>query len=270
MQYTPSLCGILASALRVMLLSVVGTALLGAGAVMAAREQGYSWSFFEPDFEPPATETIDPRVPPELRDWNAPDGPVRVGLQVGHWKVAEVPEELENLKRNTGARGGGKDEWEVAHAIAEETRALLAPYGVVVDLLPATVPQDYVADAVVAIHADGNPDPSVTGYKLAAPRRDLSGRAALLAWYLDRAYARGTGMRLDPNVTPNMRGYYAFNWRRYDHALHPMTPAVILETGFLTSPADRRILVQDPAIAARGIAEALVGFLGLDVFAPAM
>jgi hypothetical protein len=57
-----------------------------------------------------------------------------------------------------------------------------------------------------------------------------------------------------------MSNYYAFNFSRYQHALHPMTIGVILETGFLTSATDRRVIVDDPARAARGIVSAVTSF----------
>jgi len=53
-----------------------------------------------------------------------------------------------------------------------------------------------------------------------------------------------------------MQNYYAFNFRRYEHSLHPMTIGVIIETGFLTSAGDRQIILSDPERAARGIVEA--------------
>src|SRR5690606_11215286 len=62
-------------------------------------------------------------------------------------------------------------------------------------------------------------------------------------------------------ITRRMRGYYAFNYRRYDHALHPMTVGAILETGFLTSARDRAVIVSDPDRAARGIARAVSQFI---------
>jgi N-acetylmuramoyl-L-alanine amidase len=54
-----------------------------------------------------------------------------------------------------------------------------------------------------------------------------------------------------------MRNYYAFNYRRYRHALHPSTPGVIIETGFLTSSRDRDVIVREPQRAALGIATAV-------------
>jgi N-acetylmuramoyl-L-alanine amidase len=58
-----------------------------------------------------------------------------------------------------------------------------------------------------------------------------------------------------------MRGYYAFNWRRYDHSVHPMTAAAIIETGFLTNARDRNVIVKDPQKAAQGIAGGILKFL---------
>lgn len=194
-------------------------------------------------------------------NWQRPPGPLRVGLQVGHWRNDEVPAELEGLKDNGGATGGGLSEWEVALTIALLTADILRSQGIEVDIIPATVPPAYYADAFVSIHADGSTDPTVSGFKVASPRRDYSGRAQILEQLMYDKYARLTGLKPDDNITNRMRGYYAFNWRRYEHALHPMTPAIILETGFLTSPQDRRLIVQQPFIAAQGIAAALMEFL---------
>jgi hypothetical protein len=68
-------------------------------------------------------------------------------------------------------------------------------------------------------------------------------------------------MIIDPNITRNMRGYYAFNSRRYEHSIHPMTPGAIVETGFITNASDRRIIVNNPKKSAEGIANAILLFL---------
>ena len=39
----------------------------------------------------------------DFSDWQRPDGPPRVGLQVGHWKTQELPDELQRIRE----RGGG-------------------------------------------------------------------------------------------------------------------------------------------------------------------
>jgi N-acetylmuramoyl-L-alanine amidase len=131
----------------------------------------------------------------------------------------------------------------------------------VVDVLPTTIPPGYWADLFVSIHADGNAAGSASGFRAASPRRDATGRAAEFARLLDRIYGETTGLPYYPTVTRRMRGYYAFNHRRYEHALHPMTIGVILETGFLSSPRDRRVLIGDPSLPASGIARAVMAFL---------
>jgi hypothetical protein len=196
--------------------------------------------------------------------WQRPDGPVRVALQAGHWKAAEAPDEQAGLRTN-GTRGGGKAEWEVNLEIARLTAALLEDDGYVVEILPTTIPPGHWADLFVSIHADGSSSPTVSGYRAAAPRRDATGRAGEFAALLNQTYGVVTGLPHYPLITRRMRSYYAFNHRRYQHALHPMTVGVILETGFLTSPRDRRVIVNDPRRAARGIAAAVTGFLPPDL-----
>ena len=247
--------------------------------------------FEEIDFNFSA-EDIEGRFP-NLSEWERPDGPPRVGLQVGHWKNKELPDELQRLReRGGGTSGGGKAEWEVNLAIAEKTASLLRAQGIIVDILPATIPVAYWADAFVAIHADGSENPNTSGFKVASaygcffgfysrrqPQQEgqesffrqwasrLHGscpqgnEANQLVELLEVEYKRATDLDLDSNISHNMRGYYAFNWRRYEHAVHPMTTAVILETGFLTSPHDRAILISNPDKAAEGIANAITQFL---------
>jgi len=134
---------------------------------------------------------------------------------------------------------------------------MLEELGYEVDILPAVVPPSYRAHLFIAIHADGSNDPNATGYRVGTPRRDATGRASQIGALLERSYGEATGIKRLPTVTRRMRNYYAFNFRRYEHALHPGTIAVILETGFLTSRRDRQVLVNDPDRAARGIVAAV-------------
>ncbi len=196
-----------------------------------------------------------------LQGWQRPDGPPRIGLQVGHWNSSQAPEELSRLRQNTGSSGGGKSEWEVNLNIAELTASLLKTKGIEVDILPVTIPPRYFADAFVAIHADGSLDKSIRGYKFASPWRDITGKSNKLLEYMDKHYAISTGLPKDPNITRNMRGYYAFSWWHYDHAIHPMTTAVIAETGFLTSALDRKIIISSPHVSAAALAAGLVQYL---------
>ncbi|MGE0157937.1 MAG: N-acetylmuramoyl-L-alanine amidase [Gemmatimonadales bacterium] len=196
---------------------------------------------------------------PTPDDWAAPEGPVRIALQAGHWKANEAPAELSGLRDN-GTAAEGKAEWEVNLAIAQRAAAILEGLGYTVDVLPAVVPPSYRAHLFISIHADGSGDARASGYRVAAPRNDRTGHAASVAALLEASYGEATGIRRLPTVTRRMQNYYAFNFQRYVHALHPMTIAVILETGFLTNSGDRRIIVDDPERAARGIAAAVVAF----------
>ena len=198
---------------------------------------------------------------PGLFNWERPEGPAKVALQIGHLNVEDHPEELANLRNNTGSQGGGFTEAEVNAQIAGLAKDLLEEKDILVELLPATVPPGYWADVFLAIHADGSEDRSSTGYKVARTYRDMSGTADILVDLLEKEYEKATGFLKDENITRNMRGYYAFRWWRYNHAVHPMTTAAIIETGFLTSPQDRKIIVDQPEISAQAIADAIIKYL---------
>jgi N-acetylmuramoyl-L-alanine amidase len=220
--------------------------------------------------EPPPPVPGDPgtssfwgryRVPLPAAEVYNPPGPKRVGLQAGHWKTEEIPSELRGL--GPGSSGGGRAEWEVNLDIAERTAALLRASGVEAEVLPTTIPIEYKAHAFLSIHADGDESGARQGYKLgraawsATPEADDRLMAAI-----SEAYAAMTRMPLDPvGASRRMTAYYAFNSRRYCHAIAPGTPGAILEAGYLTSAVDRQILLGDPDAAARGIARGLLRYL---------
>jgi hypothetical protein len=200
---------------------------------------------------------------PDIKDWKRPEGPLKVALQVGHWKNNELPDELARLRGSSlGASARGKSEWEVNLVIAEKTAELLKTKGIEVDILPATVPISYWADLFISIHADGNTDKTVRGFKASGPRRDMTNKANEFIDILYQEYAKVTGLPTNSNITHSMSGYYAFNWFRNDHTIHPMTTGVILETGFLSNSADWNLLVNKPEIVAQGIANSIIKFLG--------
>jgi hypothetical protein len=194
--------------------------------------------------------------------WNPP-GSKRVGLQAGHWLTEQVPRELRGL--GPGTSGGGKAEWEVNLDVAERAAALLRAAGVVVDILPTTVPPRYRAHVFLSIHADGDPTGTLRGYKLARAVWSATPEADdRLVATLYESYGRATGLpRDDEHVSRRMTGYYAFNSRRYCSAVAPGVPSAILEMGFLTNAVDRQVLLGAPDLAAQGIAEGLLRYLGL-------
>lgn len=199
---------------------------------------------------------------PDFSDWKRPEGPLKVGIQAGHWKTEEMPDEQSRLRdRGGGTSFGQVTEWSVNLAIAEETAKLLAQEGIQVDILPSTIPPGYWADVFVSIHADGSTDSSMSGFKVAAPRRDYTGKADALVRLIEEEYDKLTDMPKDPNITRNMTGYYAFAWWRFEHAIHPMTPAAIFETGFLTNPSEADLLINNPEIPAHALSNAIIVFL---------
>lgn len=244
------------------IVGVVGLVITASIITNQAKGTIGSFSDMEPDTGDTGSSLLElPFFTDPYANWQRPTGPLRVGIQAGHWFAADAPDEQEGLRDNTGAQAGGTTEWETNLRIAEETKNLLEAEGIMVDLLPTTIPPDYLADAFISVHADGNADTRVSGYKVAAPRRDRTGTAARLSSLIEARYGSSTNLLIDSNITNNMRGYYAFNWRRYDHSIHPMTPGVIVETGFLTNADDRRIIVNNPKRSAQGIANGVIAFL---------
>ncbi len=188
-------------------------------------------------------------------------GPPRIGLQVGHLDAAAMPAELSKLRTSTGATAGGLEEVDVNHAVVRALASRLRRDGFKVDVFDATVPPRYRADLVLAVHADASPDPSREGYKSAhfLPLRNR--RDPLLKLDIDRAMLTGTPLGDDDrNVSLDMLKYYAFNARRFRHALAPGTPALIVELGYLTNPRDRAYL-ERPQRAAQVLADGVVSYL---------
>ncbi|HEV7661897.1 MAG TPA: N-acetylmuramoyl-L-alanine amidase [Chloroflexota bacterium] len=199
-----------------------------------------------------------PLAPAPLYD---PPGPKRVGLQAGHWLTDQVPPELGRLQG--GAVGGGKQEWEVNLDVAQRTAALLEASGVQVDVLPSTIPPRYRANAFIALHADGDPAGQAHGFKVARPGfsslPDVDDR---LVETLNQVYGSATELpRDDEHISLRMRYYYAFNSRRYCHAVAPGVPQAILEMAYLTSPTDRQLLIGNPDKLAHGLYEGIQSFL---------
>ena len=203
---------------------------------------------------------------PAVPLWNPP-GPKRVGLQAGHWEYADAPDELADLRSNPGTSGGGKAEWQVTLDIANRAAEMLRADGILVDVLPTTIPVRYRANAFVAIHADGDTAGVLDGFKVARPGFSSVPEAddALVAAINDQ-YGAVTGLpREDNQISRRMTYYYAFNSRRYQHAVAPGVPQAIIETGFLTNAGDRTLLLGDPDLAARGIADGVLKFLDSDL-----
>lgn len=211
-----------------------------------------------------AISSARPGDPPGYTRLPAPkveDGQRRVGIQVGHWMTDNVPSELRRLEVQTGTSWNGLSEVEVSLVIATRLKALLESHGYVVDLIPTTVPQGYLADVFIALHMDGDGTGENSGYKMAHGSRRGPYEQQLLEDVKDE-YGKVTGLPYDPeHVTRAMLGYYAVSWQRYRSATSPFTPSVILEMGYLSNDDDRALAVDHPDVIARGIANGVERFL---------
>ncbi|HUX20429.1 MAG TPA: N-acetylmuramoyl-L-alanine amidase [Spirochaetia bacterium] len=184
-------------------------------------------------------------------------GPWVVAIQPGHWEISDLPPELIRLRTNTGAEWGAVREVDVNSSVVEALKPMLEAKGWTVVIVPATVPPGLRADAFVAVHADSTTDTSRRGWKLSPPWRS-SEASRELAKDLSLSFNSEKNLVEDTDgVTVNMRGYFAFNNRRFYHAISPYTPAVIIELGFLSNQTDRALLTGDPkywaGIIARGL-----------------
>ena len=92
--------------------------------------------------------------------------PIKVGIQIGHWKVSEHPE-ITALHTRTGGEANGVSELEINLAVGNIIKKQLKPYGITVELLPATIPPKYEADLFISLHADSVSNPQRPGYKSA-------------------------------------------------------------------------------------------------------
>ena len=185
----------------------------------------------------------------------------RVGIQAGHWKIDQLPNELSSLQWDFGASAAGINEVDVNLDIAQRVAALLQKSGIATDVIPATVPTDYCANAFVAIHADGNDVSSVYGYKAAPSSWDTDGKAEALSNTIVQDYGQVTNMHQNPTITDNMTQYYAFNYQKFNAAIDPNTPGVLIEAGFITNPTDRSMLVNQSQLLATGIANGILDYL---------
>ncbi len=195
----------------------------------------------------------------------APAAAKRVGLQVGHWESGSLPAEQAHLRFNSGQSFNGIYERDLNYGLASAIATKLMAQGVSVDILPATVPAGYTADAFIAIHSDYASDPNIRGYKTGLPWR-ASAAALALRDALDRRFA-STEQPFHNAVNATMRGYYAFNYLRYDHAITPATPGVIIEVGFITNPADFTLLTAGQDELAATITQGISDFLRLPLTA---
>jgi N-acetylmuramoyl-L-alanine amidase len=143
----------------------------------------------------------------------------------------------------------------VAQLVVRELRA----QGFSVDLLDEFDPRldDYQAAALVSIHANTcqNFGEVVSGYLVAAAAARVTARGddEILVDCIAQYYEQATGLERHYGLTEDMTNYHTFR------EIHPLTPAVIIELGFML--ADRELLTERPDRAARGVADGILCFL---------
>lgn len=188
--------------------------------------------------------------------------PFRVTLQIGHYKNNELPPQLSSLVGHTGAVGGGRTELELNIDAANRLAAALRKGGVVVEVLPSTVPTGHTADAFIALHADGSSSSAARGFKISTRwRSEVAVLDATLMETLTASYRAATGLPEDSGVTRNMRGYYAYSPWRPNYRVSNFTPSAIVEMGFVTSAADRAVMYNQTDKVVAGIADGVMRFL---------
>jgi N-acetylmuramoyl-L-alanine amidase len=176
-------------------------------------------------------------------------------LDPGHGTVPAVGRQTEPIGPGSSVRkikdgGGAPGEAPVALAIAIKTRVLLRRdgYRVAMTRTGTTYTGGNIARArfcnvrhaalMVRIHADGSLDPSLHGVKTLFPalRRgwtdDIYARSLRAARLVQAAVARQTGA-LNLGLVPRS-DLTGFNWAD--------VPAVLIEAGFMTNPAEARLL----------------------------
>jgi|GEM_PF-2333039 len=180
----------------------------------------------------------------------------RVAIQAGHWQQDKLPLALDYLRQN-GAAWGGVAEWQINLAVANATAALLRERGYVVDVLSATVATGYKTDLFLALHSDSSANERARGFKAAVPRGEISKDDMKLLTAIYTEYEAATGIPRDDNITRNMTEYYSFAGRFFKYAADLDTPQAIIEMGFLSSPIDRKWLLEMEDSCALGVANSV-------------
>ena len=183
-------------------------------------------------------------------------GPRWVTLQAGHWHNENLPPEQQHLADHTGAYAAGVSEVEINIAVAVMSAHMLYDRGYSVEVLDAAVPPGYTTDLFLALHADGNAVTSMRGFKAVAPWGSVPASDQFVG-ILYEEYGKASGLPSDAMTSPAMANYYAFNPVKYQYAVDPRVPSALLEMGFVTNPADRRIMTTEQERLAQGIANAV-------------
>jgi N-acetylmuramoyl-L-alanine amidase len=179
----------------------------------------------------------------------------RIGIVSGHRGPQQPPD--------PGAVcPDGLTEAEINFAVAQFVVRNLRAQGYSVDLLDEFDPRldGYQAAALVSIHANTCQDfgEPVSGFMIArAAARTSVGADDILVECVARKYEPATGLDRRFELTIDMTDYHSFR------EIHPLTPAAIIELGFMLG--DRDVLVNRQEEMAQAITEGVVCFLQPDL-----
>lgn len=157
-----------------------------------------------------------------------------------------------------GAGGVIVTENDINFGVASKVVQYLRQRSYRVDLLDEFDPRlnDYQAAVLVSIHSNSCQDYGevVSGYLVAkAAAKPAEGPDDQLAECIAQYYGPMTGLERRFSLTIDMTDYHSFR------ELHPLTPAAIIELGFMR--ADQQILVEQQDLLARAIVEGVLCFL---------
>ena len=153
----------------------------------------------------------------------------------------------------------GLTEAEINFDVAQRVVRLLREQGFSVDLLDEFDPRldDYQAAALVSIHANTCQDfgEIVSGYLVAAAASRVTARGddQVLVGCIARYYEQATNLERHSGLTEDMTNYHTFR------EIHALTPAAIIELGFMLS--DRDLLTNRADVVAEGVANGVLCFL---------
>lgn len=158
-------------------------------------------------------------------------------------------------------------EVDINFAVAQRVVAMLKAENFTVDLLDENDPRldNYQGVALVSIHANTCYDfgEYVSGYIVAkAEARPDFGKDTMLRECVALNYGALVPLERSFVLTLDMTDYHAFR------IIHPLTPAVILEMGYML--ADREVLEEDPELLAQAVANGVYCFLGISGNVPGL
>ncbi|HEY43078.1 MAG TPA: N-acetylmuramoyl-L-alanine amidase [Anaerolineae bacterium] len=182
-------------------------------------------------------------------------GDLKIGIVVGH----SGPNPDTGYADPGAQCRDGLTELMINQAVGDLVKGTLEAAGLKVDLLEEWDDRliGYRGVALVSIHTDSC-EPSgeyATGYKVAAAvETKVQDKAQrLVACMIDR-YGRATDLRYHPySITIDMTEYHTFR------EIHPQTPAVIIEVGFMY--LDREFLTKHTDLVARGISDGILCYV---------